>query len=172
MALEEILKEIEERAKTRASEIEEEARKEAESIIKEAEEEAKKLIEKTKEEAEQKKREEIERTRAIESIERKKRVLAEKRALIKDAIEKSIEKLRGTKEYEEFMKRLSEISAEKMIINERDKKFSRRSKIGNIKGGAIITEGEITMDYSLEGLLEEHMDELERTIGEELFNEL
>jgi len=172
MALEEILKEIEKRARTKASEIEEEARKEAESVIKKAEEEAKKLIEKTREEAEQQKREEIERTIAIESIERKKIILTEKRALINSIIEKSIEKLRETKEYEEFMKRISEIPAEKIVVNEKDKRFFGKCKIGNITGGAIITKGEITMDYSLEGLLEEHMDELEKTVGKELFDEL
>jgi vacuolar-type H+-ATPase subunit E/Vma4 len=169
MALEEILREIEERAKTRAKEIEEEARKEAESIIKEAEEEASKLIEKTREEAERERREEIERTRALESIEKKKRVLAERRALIERTIEKGVEKLRETKEYEEFMKRLSEISegADKIIINEKDK-IGRKKALGygDIKGGAIITKGEITMDYSLESLIEEFRDKLEREIGE------
>jgi V/A-type H+-transporting ATPase subunit E len=174
MALEDILKEIEERAKAQASEIEEEARKEADSIIGEAEDKAKALVEKAKEDAERRKKEEMERTRAIESIERKKRILAQRRALIERVIEKSIEKLRGTKEYESFMKRISELSrdADRVVINREDRKFFGRTKaieIGDIKGGAIITKGEVTMDYSLEGFLEESRDELEREVEEELF---
>jgi len=169
MALEEILKEIEERAKNRASEIEEEARKAKESIIKSAEERAKKIIEDAKKEAERRRKEELERTRALESIEKKKRTLAEKRALIERAIEKGIEKLRDSEEYERFMKRISEISegADKIIINEKDRIGRKKAlEYGDIKGGAIITKGELTMDYSLESLMEECRDELEREIGE------
>jgi len=176
MALEDVLKEIEERAKAQASEIEREAEKEAESIIKEAEERAKAMLDKAKEDVEKRRKEDIDRTRAIEGIEKKKRILAEKRELVDSVIEKSIEELRETEEYRSFMERVVELSrgADRIVVNDEDRKLFGRNKAlesGNIKGGAIITEGELTMDYSLEGLLAESIEALEREVEEELFGD-
>jgi vacuolar-type H+-ATPase subunit E/Vma4 len=176
MALEDVLKEIEERAKAQASEIEREAEKEAESRIIEAEERAKALLNRTKEDVDKHRKEDIDRTRAIEGIEKKKRILAEKRALVDGIIEKSIEELRETEEYRSFMERVAELSkgADRIVVNDKDRKFFGRNKTletGNVKGGAVITEGELTMDYSLEGLLAESIEALEREVEEELFGD-
>jgi len=174
MALEDILKEIEERARAKASEIEEEGKKEAERIIREAEERARTLIDEAKARAEQEKKGEMDRVRATENIEKRKRILEEKKRIIADVIERAVAELRQSEEYGAFMKRVADAAkgAERIVVDGKDKKFFGREKAleeSELLGGAIITRGEITVDYSLDGLLQERIDDLENRIEGELF---
>jgi V/A-type H+-transporting ATPase subunit E len=174
MALEDILKEIEERARTKASELEEEGEREAERIIREAEERAKTLISEAESRAEQEKKGEMDRVRATENIEKRKAILQEKKRIIADVIERAVTELRQSEEYEAFMKRVADAAkgAERIVIDSKDKKFFGREKAleeSKLLGGAIITRGEITVDYSLDGLLQERIDDLENRIEGELF---
>jgi len=182
-----ILKDAEEKAK----DILQNAQEEASSRISAVEVENKELLKRAKKEAERIKQQEITKMVDMEELEARKLILTEKRKIITEVYNKSLEKLHSLdkSKYREFIKSLIvkyfSSGDEEVLIGSEDKKVLSGivEEINKSKGlhlkesgeepwidkGAILKRGKVYTNISLKALLKKMFEEMQSEIIKDLF---
>jgi len=185
-----ILKDAEEKAK----EILSDAKKQVADEIASAEEEAKSLIKQIKKQAEKLKEQEITKMTDMEMLEMRKRILAEKRKIMTEVYNKSLEKLISLdkKKYREFIisliVRYFSSGDEEVLIGKEDKKLlsgiidevnkskglhlKASNEDAGVKKGVILKKGKVYTNLSLEALLKKVFEEMQFEIIKDLFKDV
>jgi V/A-type H+-transporting ATPase subunit E len=199
MALEDILRKIEEDAKREADKILSEAKERAEEIIRNAQEEADRAKGRLMEEARRNAQTHKSRLISMAELDMRKEVLQEKQSLIDLAFRKALERLTGMEddEYRTLIERMLmqsvEYGDEEIILCERDKsrisqgfiqafnkklesegklgKLTIAEETGDFSGGFILRRGKIELNNTFDALLQAARGELETEISQILFGE-
>jgi len=190
-----ISKTIIEQATSQAEEIIKEAKDKAAKIKKKAAEGLKKLEEKINAEEKQTYEREKDRIISLADLDIRLTDLTEKRNLLQDVFDKVLESLcNRDKKYQDRLKKTilsaADTGSEQIKVSKEDRKlltdsflkklskefdkgkgFTKSDKNVDIKGGVLLTEGEITIDASFETIVDEERYYLETEIANILFGE-
>lgn len=187
MSIESITKRIKDEADAYAKKQISAAEKQKKEILKEAEKQADEIKAKAKARSEKDGKTLIERRESVAGLESRKLQLQAKQDVIAESFELALEKLldMSEKDYLTFIEgQLKEFKGQsgEIMLNEKDgkklasklsklvdKKLKVSSDPVNIKGGFILKQGDITINCSLEKLLEDKKEELTSEIASELF---
>ncbi len=197
MALEDILKRIQENAHKEAEGIRKEAGEEAEAILEEARKEAVSVREKLLEEGKVSSRQERRRILTIANLEARKEILGRKQNLIEEAFQKASQRLKALSdaEYQATVKKMLlkavESGEEEVIISSRDEKritpsflkevnkeLAEKGKLGKLRlsserrkfiGGFVLRSSRKEIKCTFDSLIKEKRDELEGEISRILF---
>ncbi|HEX30665.1 TPA: hypothetical protein ENG04_11350 [Candidatus Poribacteria bacterium] len=199
MALEDILRKIEEDARREADKILSEARARAKEILHSAEQEAERIRENLLEEARREAQTHKSRLISMAQLDMRKEILQEKQNLIDQVFQIALERLVGMEDEEyrelirEMLKQVAEHGDEEIILCERDKsrisqgfiqalnkelesegkpgKLSIAEETGDFSGGFILRRGKIELNNSFDALLQAAKDEMRSELSQILFGE-
>ncbi|RJP24189.1 MAG: hypothetical protein C4520_04680 [Candidatus Abyssobacteria bacterium SURF_5] len=197
MALEDILKKINEEARAEADSLLSLARAEAQSIREKARREADDLKATLMREAERRAKSHAERIRILAGLDQRKEILAVKKRLVDESIEEARKKILNLppEEYLAFLKPLIlnavESGNEEIVPAEREKDlftaaFLRSlndalgperghlrlsAEAGAFSGGCVLREGNRETNLTLSSLIESNRDMLEPQVARVLFGE-
>jgi len=199
MALEDILRKIEEDARREADKILSEARARAEEILHSAEQEAERIRENLLEEARREAQTHKSRLISMAQLDMRKEILQEKQNLIDQVFQIALERLLRMEDEEyrelirEMLKQVVEHGDEEIILCERDKprisqgfiqalnkelesegklgKLSIAEETGDFSGGFILRRGKIELNNSFDALLQAAKDEMRSELSQILFGE-
>lgn len=199
MALEDILRKIEEDAKREADKILSEARERAEEILQTAKLEAKQTKENLLKEAHREAQTHKSRLISMAQLDMRKEILQEKQNLIDQAFQKALKRLTEMEDEEyrelirEMLKGVVEHGDEEIILSERDKsrisqgfiqalnkelesegklgKLTIAEETGDFSGGFILRRGKIELNNSFDALLQSAKGEMRTELSRILFGE-
>lgn len=199
MALENILKRIQEDSRKKAAEIKARSERERGEVIKRAEKEMEDLRKRNETRASKAAEEEKKRRLSLKRLALKNRLLALKHEIIDEVFEEAFEKIRSLpeKEYLQLFSKLLEEHAEPgrggILVSEKDRAridsgfisgitsklsadaeeydYSLSDESADIEGGFILKTGSITLDCSFEALFSAARAELEKQAGDILFKD-
>ncbi len=199
MALEDILRKIEEDARREADKILSEARARAEEILQGAEREAEQTRQNLLEEARREAQTHKSRLISMAQLDMRKEILQEKQSLIDQVFQRALERLVGMEDEEyrelirEMLKQLVEHGDEEIILCERDKsrisqgfmqalnkelesegklgKLTIAEETGDFSGGFILRRGKIELNNSFDALLQAAKGEMKTELSQILFGE-
>ncbi|MCD6507639.1 V-type ATP synthase subunit E [Candidatus Poribacteria bacterium] len=199
MALEDILRKIEEDARREADKILSEARARAEEILHSAEQEAERIRENLLEEARREAQTHKSRLISMAQLDMRKEILQEKQNLIDQVFQIALERLLRMEDEEyrelirEMLKQVVEHGDEEIILCERDKsrisqgfiqtlnkelesegkpgKLTIAEETGDFSGGFILRRGKIELNNSFDALLQAAKDEMRSELSQILFGE-
>ncbi len=199
MALEEIIRRIEDETREKTKEIESGAKKEAEKILRGADSEAEKLKNKIYEETQKQIESERKKKLSLKRLELKKDILQAKHKILNDTFERAFDSIRRLpgEEYKNLIRKIFMDSAEpgsgKVYISAKDENridsgfLESINKALNesgmncdyqlapervpIEGGFILEAGNVKIDCSLEALFQGTREKLEQEAGKILFSD-
>ena len=189
MSIESIIKRIEDEAKAYAAERTAEAESQMKEILADAQTKADKIKADAKERADKESKLLVERRESVAGLESRKMALQAKQEVIAESFEKALDKLVGLSEddYIKFLEnqlKAFENEGGEVLLNAADmKKYGAKVekllkgelKLGkeeaDIKGGFILKQGDISVNCSLEKLLEDKKEEMIAGIAAKLFPE-
>lgn len=187
MSIESITKRIADEAQAAADVVIAEAKSQKDSIVEDARIKAAKIEAEAKERAEKDSKILVERRESVAGLESRKMQLAAKQEIIAESFDKALGKLLALDEskYLDFIsKQLADFKGQsgEILLNSADKKNygAKLAKLidksmtvsdeeANIKGGFILKQGDITINCSMEKLLEDKKEEMMSAIARKLF---
>ncbi len=188
MSIESITKRIEDEAKAVADELIAAAKSQKASIVKDATTKAAEIEQEAKERAAKDSKILVERRESVAGLESRKMQLAAKQDVIAESFDSALNKLLALDEskYLEFItNKLAAFEGQsgEILLNAADKqkygaklaKLIEKTAIkvsddeAKIKGGFILKQGDISINCSMEKLLEDNKEEMMSTIAQKLF---
>ena len=188
MSIESITKRIEDEAKAAGDKLIAEAKSQKDSIVKDARTKATEIETEAKERAAKDSKILVERRESVAGLESRKMQLAAKQEVIAESFDKALDKLLALDEskYMDFInKQLAAFEGQsgEILLNSADKKKygAKLAKLvektaikvsddeAKIKGGFILKQGDISINCSMEKLLEDNKEEMMSTIAHQLF---
>lgn len=188
MSIESITKRIEDEAKAVADVLITDAKSQKDSIVTDARIKAAQIETEAKERADKDSKILVERRESVAGLESRKMQLAAKQEVIAESFDKALDKLLALDEskYMDFMsKQLAAFEGQsgEILLNAADKnkygaklaKLIEKTAIkvsddeAKIKGGFILKQGDISINCSMEKLLEDSKEEMMSTIAQKLF---
>lgn len=187
MSIESIIKRIEDEAKAYAGQRKDEAESQKKEILADAQTKADKIKADAQERADKESKLLAERRESVAGLESRKMVLQVKQEVIAESFEKALDRLLDLKE-EDYMKFFEsqiatfEKEGGEILLNAEDKKkigdklakllkgdLKLSDETADIKGGFILKQGDISINCSLEKLLEDKKEEMVGEIAAKLF---
>ncbi len=187
MSIKTITKRIEDEAQAYADEVIKAANAQADGLLDEARAEADKILEDAKARADKDSKLLVERRESVAGLEARKMQLGAKQEIIKESFDKALDKLQNLSD-DDYLKfitgQLSEFSEGEIQLNASDlKKFGAKisDQFGgkltvsdtpiDIKGGFLLKQGDISINASIEKLIEDQKGKLTGEIANMLFPE-
>jgi V/A-type H+-transporting ATPase subunit E len=195
MAIDDIIKQIEEDGRAEADSLLSNAKAEAEAVLEKGKRQAEKLRAEETEKAKENAREHGRRIETLAGLDLRKKILKEKKSLIEDAFSKAEEKIAGLSpdKYRAFLKPIIlsavESGNEEIVVSARhrdaftpgfiqDLNSELASKNGSLKlseeggdfsGGFVLREGKKETNLTLTSLIISKRDQLESEVAKILF---
>ncbi len=185
MSIESITTRIQDEAKAYADEIMKSARAQADGLLDEARSEANRIKEEFEAAAKKDSKLLIERRESVAGLEARKMQLGAKQEIIKESFDRAVEKILSMGEDEYFTFLTSQLAAftEGVILLGKDdlkkygaklaKEFAGKLTVAEepigIKGGFLLKQGDISINASIEKLIEDQKEKLTGEVAKLLF---